>query len=64
MKNTIHKIEEIKWLNEKTNNTEVYYTVEFISVDGYIVSGHFDTEMEAEDYLIQQIKIKRSFKVK
>ena len=59
MVHTIHKIEEVKWFNEKTNNIEVWYTVGVVSIDGYIVSGHFDTEYEAEDYLIQQIEIKR-----
>jgi riboflavin synthase alpha subunit len=59
MRHTIHKVEEIKWFNEKTNNIEVWYTVDVVSIDGYIVSGHFDTEYEAEEYLIQQINIKR-----
>jgi len=63
MKKTIYKIEEIKWLNEETNNTEVCYYVEFINIDGWTVTGHFDTEEEAEEYLVQQIAIKQSFKV-
>lgn len=62
MNMTMCKIDKVEWLNEKTNNTEVWYTVEFNNVDGWPVVGHFDTEEEAEEYLISRIKIKQSFK--
>lgn len=64
MNTTICKIDKVEWFNWKTSNMEIMYEVVYDSVDGWPVVSHFDTEIEAEEYLIQRIKVKQSFKVK
>lgn len=64
MKQTLYKIDKVEWYNPKTNDSQIWYAVEFYNIDDIFVISQFDTEEEAEEYLVQQIAIKQSFKVK